>query len=542
MDRKKKVKIGKNSKKIREYGDRNLRSYIHIGIKEKCMIIQTETPLHIILDQSLLVAPASGMYADKIGAVEYNPIGEFHLETENVPRTEQLTMKFPFVTKIGTTSVPCNIWVNDIAIGFKGEIISGDQKAKIIALRDIGYISNDWGVDVFTFLREKLLEDWDDVTDNEKHTGIFPKKSQFVKIGLDVEYELYKDGTIVDAKDYFPSLRKEIGMDGYQHQLELRPKPSNTPEELTDNLQRLMNEVYKEGFTIETKGSVWPIGAHIHFEEFKDDTFMEILDTWVADKVCHLNGEARGHWQGYSEYRYTDTHWGWEYRSLPSTVTKDRETCLTIFRLIYGLANDYYHDNEIPLIPEKNDYLVYLSPNEYRIFHRLITSTDKTYDAISWGCDITSVMSISGSFGVKTNKKKIKSSSPIYIYKTPVENINFVWPRNDFLIDFVKTFFDKEVLIDIDTPQRNRQCYYIGLSGDISKATSRQFINKLTKEINKQELSLISAVGLPHEYYKREFRERMNPNMERHSNREYVKCTNGDIIRHDVYLSDYQRT
>jgi len=110
-----------------------------------------------------------------------------------------------------------------------------------------------------------------------------PKKLPF-KIGADPEFNLIIDDQHFCAEalleDMFSGKLKakdmgyeipdagEIGWDGNNDIAELRPKPANSPEELTANLKKLISKIAETNPLLEmsTLCDMGTVGGHIHFE------------------------------------------------------------------------------------------------------------------------------------------------------------------------------------------------------------------------------------------------------------------------------------
>jgi len=149
----------------------------------------------------------------------------------------------------------------------------------------------------------------------KRRKWIFELDSVAFKLGADPEFEellqengyepIYTNRTGLEIED-------EIGCDGAGAQLELRPKPANTPKELVKNIKQLIELIPP----VSVKGDKYPIGGHIHIGlPFKFE-YIELLDDFLGRRFLNLSGMARAGYKKLGSYELKP--WGFEYRSLPS--------------------------------------------------------------------------------------------------------------------------------------------------------------------------------------------------------------------------------
>jgi len=207
------------------------------------------------------------------------------------------------------------------------------------------------------------------------------------KIGLDVEFIVKnKEGSIlyVDdriTKDY------SIGHDGGV--LELRPDPADDPQELVENLKRLIEKFHKQhpDLVLSTKDTKYPLGGHLHFSfvekdwKDKEKALFKVCEYAIGDTFW-LSGELRKDqelWQDIGEY---NTHpKTFEYKKSPSAIAYHPEFLLLTVKLA-----SYWIEREIP---QDQDLLTKLSPltnsekSKYlQLFHAYKTNnlSDKIID------------------------------------------------------------------------------------------------------------------------------------------------------------------
>lgn len=164
--------------------------------------------------------------------------------------------------------------------------------------------------------------------------------SPMFKMGMDPEVVFTTpDNKIVYAGDYLPA-DGELGRDGHPYLAELRPKPGDTPKELTKNLKKILKD-FKDGHPQgPTKkfpeGMRWragsfvcdrPIGGHIHFSIYAQDDIITALDGGLAQLLTLLEDEdeaKRRRSGNYGQLHATrDKNWGFEYRTPASFIVSE---------------------------------------------------------------------------------------------------------------------------------------------------------------------------------------------------------------------------
>jgi len=154
-----------------------------------------------------------------------------------------------------------------------------------------------------------------------------------VTLGADPEFELVRDGDVLYAEDVLRmSTRARIGVDGAGYQLELRPEPGKTSEDLVKNLRKLFKRFKKEhpDLQISVKGSTYPLGGHIHLGYYDESgkahqlipsvKLLQMLDEIVGRPSASKNGTARAQ-HGYANMSAAAPKvYGFEYRTPPATI------------------------------------------------------------------------------------------------------------------------------------------------------------------------------------------------------------------------------
>ncbi|NBI30956.1 putative amidoligase domain-containing protein [Chengkuizengella marina] len=195
------------------------------------------------------------------------------------------------------------------------------------------------------------------------------KRTNEALLGLDVEFLLRNDkGKITFASNFF-NRRGKVGCDSVVNGnkwifpiAELRPNPSKIPKQLTINIFKLMHFAQEQ---INDPSIEWlaggmpvkglPLGGHIHMSQIWLNSFLlRALDNYLTLPIMLLEDRTsllrRPKYGFLGDFR-TQTHGGFEYRSLPSWIVSPKITkgVLTLTRLI---ANHYWDLKSRPLNDE----------------------------------------------------------------------------------------------------------------------------------------------------------------------------------------------
>jgi hypothetical protein len=178
-------------------------------------------------------------------------------------------------------------------------------------------------------------------------------------IGADPEFEVYGNNKILNASDAYISKSNHVGLDGSGFQIELRPAPAETPEELLNNIREALVEYYHNNkYNLCLSGHVYPLGFHLHaaWESSCDSN-----DAWVISKQAdrflghlfiHASGRARGNYKKLCQYRCNSAPYngrqGMEYRSLPSIIAFSEKHLLLILKVWKLLVDKVIAGEEFP--------------------------------------------------------------------------------------------------------------------------------------------------------------------------------------------------
>lgn len=199
-----------------------------------------------------------------------------------------------------------------------------------------------------------------------------------ISIGADIEFEmtLYAD-RYVPTPPPFRSYTRPIGRDGAGAQLEIRPYPAQSPDDLIRNIMVLFRELT---VPVTARGDQVPIGAHIHFglvprlRGEASRAVVQLLDAFLGERVLGLSGAARGRYRNLGEYR--EQPWGFEYRVPPSVCFADPVLALVTLRIAYGVVSGFVRGTLRPGDPPTDAAYrsIGLSDQEIDLFrHRFTT-------------------------------------------------------------------------------------------------------------------------------------------------------------------------
>ena len=185
-----------------------------------------------------------------------------------------------------------------------------------------------------------------------------------ITLGADPEYGLLKAGRIVPPGSVLTT-NTEFGVDGCSSIGELRPPHGKTPQELTENIRKVLQggvsrnpqileyQVKAGGFVAE-----FPIGGHIHFGHeglLEDDNRIKlnkalnrtiaVLTLMVEDQEEAVNRRMGSPYGSTEDRSFHEQNWGVEYRVLPSWLTHPKE-CEAILAVSYVIASEF-HNEEI---------------------------------------------------------------------------------------------------------------------------------------------------------------------------------------------------
>lgn len=216
-----------------------------------------------------------------------------------------------------------------------------------------------------------------------------------ITLGADPEFEVINDGCVIMCpttvvKGNFNDMRlvEKVGTDGARTQIELRPDPALTPEELVGNIRTLFEDI--NHYHISAKGQGYPIGGHIHFGLVKQNglpnklpvnqDFLRLLDIYLGNLLVSLSGQARGQYtQLGTNGGYRDQPHGFEYRPLPACVFAEPELCRIILKIAHALATSFYNNN-VTIVSGKTageeDYLQIITADEYEYLMDFINNYD----------------------------------------------------------------------------------------------------------------------------------------------------------------------
>jgi hypothetical protein len=278
--------------------------------------------------------------------------------------------------------------------------------ASYLAAHDVpvyaGYSSVVRGVWLQTYTTRRWLvvipeEEWERNWEEVKeyllsHKVIRPQDLGNISITLggDPEFEVYVDGELVPAKK-LPVFKRggkfgPIGTDGDSDIAELRPEAAYSPEEYVENFLRLVKSLRKRkrrDYALSVKGDVYPLGGHIHVGssnrnvvrvlQGEVETFIEALDDFLGRIILPTSGPARRGTRNARPGVYELKYYGWEYKTIPSSIYADTQMVRIVYKLVKNLVETLLKEEEISYEvvdgkAERKEYLRFLTEEETDYF------------------------------------------------------------------------------------------------------------------------------------------------------------------------------
>ncbi|MFZ8862951.1 MAG: putative amidoligase domain-containing protein [Thermocrinis sp.] len=252
------------------------------------------------------------------------------------------------------------------------------------------YATRRW---LFVIPEEEWERNWEEVKEYLFSYGIIRPRDLgniCITLGGDPEFEVYVDGKLVPARKL--SIFKRggrfgpIGTDGDTGIAELRPKPAYSEEEYVGNFLNLVKSLRRKTrreYALSVKGDVYPLGGHIHVGspnkkvvkvlQGEVRTFIEALDDFLGRVLLPTSGPAR---RGTGNARpgvYELKYYGWEYKTVPSSIYADLEVVRIVYKLVKNLVETLLKEEEISYEvvdgrAERKEYLRFLTEEETKHF------------------------------------------------------------------------------------------------------------------------------------------------------------------------------
>jgi hypothetical protein len=252
------------------------------------------------------------------------------------------------------------------------------------------YTARRW---LFVIPEDEWERNWEEVKEYLSGYGIIRPQDLgriSITLGGDPEFEVYVDGELVPARKL--SIFKRggkfgpIGTDGDTDIAELRPKPAYSEEEYVGNFLNLVKSLRRRTrreYALSVKGDVYPLGGHIHVGspnkkvvkvlQGEVETFIEALDDFLGRVILPTSGPAR---RGNGNARpgvYELKYYGWEYKTVPSSIYADIEMVRITFKLVKNLVETLLREGEISYEvvdgkAERKEYLRFLTEEETKHF------------------------------------------------------------------------------------------------------------------------------------------------------------------------------
>lgn len=205
-----------------------------------------------------------------------------------------------------------------------------------------------------------------------------------LRVGADPELELYsRKLECVRAGDYFP-FEGEIGTDGAQNVLELRPGPGENGEDLARRVAGLLEKVWERGFVPTPYSRRYPTGGHIHLGASESEAcrtvkahaqkIVCVVDDLIGELLLEASPPARRN-SNYNERRALEWKpYGFEYRTPPSTILATPYLFMATAQLLLEVgAWVLEHDGALDqsAVPKPVEAALGLFRHAYRVAERM---------------------------------------------------------------------------------------------------------------------------------------------------------------------------
>ncbi|MEM2086830.1 MAG: hypothetical protein QXF06_05435 [Archaeoglobaceae archaeon] len=263
------------------------------------------------------------------------------------------------VNVIKTINIPAATNLDSVFYDWRlNEVIQSDNGAKAIKILVnsgfAGYylikqnilFATDWTHDketikIFREILPTLIRELELELKKRKSSSSFA----ILTLGADPEFELVLNGRVVEASQYFP-FEGQIGLDSARDQVEFRPEPGGTPQELVRNFKKLLKRFRKEHdkFSLSYGGNFYPLAGHIHIGlsvpiERRVYELVKEIDKKIGSLVKY-SGLARGCYVRKRLYELKD--YGFEYKPLPAAVFSNPRVLKIILKVIVNVVKDYF--------------------------------------------------------------------------------------------------------------------------------------------------------------------------------------------------------
>lgn len=208
----------------------------------------------------------------------------------------------------------------------------------------------------------------------ENEVGNAPTDIELL-VGADPEFEVAvcvdNYAVVVHADGYIERSTEpesRVGTDGAGSQLELRPRPARTPEELYEQILALakrarawLADLAESDVELLLSGHVLPIGCHIHLGTAQGYTaaeyreFVRTLDRVrtpmgeLGELMVRLSGSARGSYATRAACEGGKCHGGFEYRTPPAAILAFPEAFCYVAGVMLALAKG----EQLPHFPRR---------------------------------------------------------------------------------------------------------------------------------------------------------------------------------------------
>lgn len=181
------------------------------------------------------------------------------------------------------------------------------------------------------------------------------KKQVKVTLGTDPEFELVADsGEILNCSDdgiidrvLMPNGQGRIGKDGSGAQREIRPEPSDTPEGLVANIDKLIDAATDEKWSL--RGERFSLGGHIHIGGIEESIdYINILD-YFLEPLSEFNSNARKNSRYGKPGDWRPQPYGVEYRTPPPAWLATKRLAVVTLKIVKLAAEKHFSTEDVTI-------------------------------------------------------------------------------------------------------------------------------------------------------------------------------------------------
>lgn len=215
----------------------------------------------------------------------------------------------------------------------------------------------------------------------------FQKEKITILLGADPEFEISYYGDVIPACRVIKDINynKPIGYDGEKNQVELRPKPAESPKQFIQNFQNLLkvfNEEYRE-YDLWAFPHNYPLGGHIHISIPPTDSLIKCLDLFLGAYTVHISKEIRGSYASLGNIE--EKFYGFEYRTLPAIIFSHPKILKICLKIVKKIVKLHFKRKSLEIQFEKFKNGQKIANKQTFLKYKVLS--EKEYEYFRWFCE-----------------------------------------------------------------------------------------------------------------------------------------------------------